>query len=113
MKYAIYNPNNKPESELPVIYGFNDGGSDGFLYGTLLAEDGTALGGHICSNEGYMYSDLGILEGSRDDRHEHFRKHYPEGYRMDFVPYDQVKQHVGLLSAFAKHKAKAEVDRLT
>lgn len=32
MKNAIYNPNDQPEHMLPVIYGFNNGGSPGFRY---------------------------------------------------------------------------------
>lgn len=108
MKFAVYNPHNKPESELPVIYGFNNGGSRGFYYAALIAEDGEPMGGHLCSSEGFMYGDLGILEGSREDRHEGFRKHYPDGYRMDFVPYDQVKSHAGLLAAIEKNNALAE-----
>lgn len=83
--WAIHNPNNKPVEELPVIFGFNNGGSDSWYDAVLLAEDGTYLGGHVCSHECYMEHDLGILEGTRDDRHEGFRKHYPDGYRMAFV----------------------------
>lgn len=101
--YAVFNPNNKPVDQLPVIYGFNNGGSAGFFSGCLLAEDGEPLGGHCCSHEGYMYGDLGILEGSRPDRHETFRNHYPDGYRMDFVGYADVPAHVGLNAAFKRH----------
>lgn len=100
--YAIHNPNNKPLPELPVIYGFNNGGSKGWLQAVLLAEDGTCLGGHCCSHEGYMRHDLGILEGSRPDRHEEFRKHYPDGYRMNFVPWEDEE----LQAAFKKNQEK-------
>lgn len=86
--YAVFNPNNRPIADLPVIYGFNNGGSPGMYSACLLASDGTGMGGHGCSHEGYMRHDLGILEGSRPDRHEGFRKHFPEGYRMDFVKWD-------------------------
>ncbi len=89
-----------------MIYGFNNGGNVGFLDATLLAEDGTFLGGHICSYEFYMPGDLGILEGSRPDRHETFKKHYPAGYRMDFVPYDEVRAHSGLMAAIEKAAAR-------
>lgn len=109
-KFAVYNPHNKPVSELPVIYGFNNGGSPGWMSACLLAEDGSAMGGHICSSEGFMYGDLGILEGRREDRHEEFRKHYPDGYRMDFVPGDEVKTHAGLDAAYQKHLAKQTQD---
>ena len=65
----------------------------------LLAEDGTCLGNHLCSSEEYMPADLGILEGTRKDRHEDFRKHYPDGYRMEFVRGDDVIVHAGLMAA--------------
>ena len=108
MNNAIYNPHGKPESELPVIYGFNNGGSAGFMFGVLLAEDGTGLGSHLCSHEGFMLGDLGILEGSRPDRHEGFKQHYPDGYRMEFVGYSNVGGHLGLNKAFDLNKAKAD-----
>jgi hypothetical protein len=82
---AVFNPHGKLISMLPVIYGFNNGGSRGDFEGALMADDGTYLGGHICSSEGFMIGDLGIREGSRPDRHESFRAHYPDGYRMAFV----------------------------
>lgn len=114
MKYATYNPNKKPVDELPVIYGFNNGGSPGWFSGQLIAEDGEPMGSHVCSCEGYMYGDLGIIEGSRPDRHDGFKEKYPDGYRMDFVPYDKVDSHSGLSAAFAKHDAKykSELDEV-
>jgi hypothetical protein len=103
--YEIFNPHGKPIAELPVIYGFNNGGSADWWNGDLLAEDGHFLGGHICSNEGYMPHDLGVLKGSRPDRHEGFQKHYPDGYRMDFVPIAETKTHEGLNTAYQRHLA--------
>ncbi len=100
--YAVYNPHGKPIEDLPIIYGFNNGGSPGWMHAALVAEDGEYLGSHVCSAEAYMPHDLGILSGSRPDRHETFRKHYPDGYRMDFVHHS----HAGLCAAVAKHQAK-------
>ena len=105
--YAVFNPHNKPVEDLPVIYGFNNGGSPGWYSGVLLAADGEALGGHVCSHEGYMRHDLGVMAGSRPDRHETFRQHYPDGYRMDFVPASEVLTHPGLEAAYQKNQAKA------
>jgi hypothetical protein len=107
-RFAVYNPHNKPTEELPVIYGFNNGGSPGWYSGVLLAEDGTGLGGHMCSHEAFMYGDLGIVEGSRPDRHEAFREHYPDGYRMDFVSSSDVMAHPGLDAAYLKNQAQAK-----
>lgn len=106
--YSVFNPQNKPVDDLPVIYGFNNGGKAGLLLATLVAEDGTALGSHCCSHEFYMRHDLGIADGSRPDRHETFQKHYPDGYRMDFVPYDGVKAHEKLLKAFSLNRINRE-----
>lgn len=106
--YASFNPHDKPLEELPVIWGFNNGGSPGWYSGVLLADDGTSLGGHVCSHEGYMRHDLGIVEGSRPDRHETFRKHYPNGYRMDFVPAAEVTTHPGLEAAYQRNQAKRD-----
>ena len=102
--YVVYNPHNKPVAELPVIYGFNNGGEPGWFSACLLAEDGVGLGGHICSHEGFMRHDLGCLEGSRPDRHEHFREHYPDGYRMDFVQASDVRTHPGLNAAYQRNQ---------
>lgn len=88
MSNAIYNPNAEPIEALPFIFGFNNGGSPGWMHGQLIAEDGTPMGSHLCSNESFMPGDLGILEGRRLDRHEGFREHYPGGYRMEFVAFD-------------------------
>lgn len=105
--WAVFNPNDRPVMELPVIYGFNNGGSPGWMSAVLLAEDGTGLGGHCCSAEVYMPHDLGVLEGTRPDRHEEFRAHYPDGYRMEFVSGKDVRTHAGLNAAYEKNQAKA------
>lgn len=104
--YAVFNPLGKPVAELPIIYGFNNGGQTGLLSAVLLAEDGVCLGGHACSHEAYMRHDLGILEGTRPDRHEMFREHYPDGYRMDFVEAQHVRDHPGLEAAYQRNQAK-------
>lgn len=106
--YAFHNPHDKQFTELPIIYGFNNGGRPGWYEGVLLSQDGEYLGGHICSHEGYMPHDLGILDGCRPDRHEGFKKHYADGYRMEFVGRDDVNSHEGLQSAISKYDEKQE-----
>lgn len=98
--FAVFNPHDKPTNELPRIYGFNNGGSPGFLTGQLIAEDGEAMGSHCCSHEVYIPHDLGCLEGSRPDRHEGFRNKYPDGYVMEFVCARDVKGHAELMEAY-------------
>ena len=95
--YAVYNPCNRPLEDLPFIIGFNNGGSPGWYTGQLISEDGFPLGNHICSHEGYMKHDLGILEGARPDRHEEFKKFYPNGYKMDFVGLEEAKNKTHLI----------------
>lgn len=99
-RIAVYNPHNKPISELPVIYGYNGGGNAGYMAAILITEDGFDIGDHTCSSEAYMPHDLGILENSRPDRHVYFRRYYPDGYRMEFVSYNDVDTHKGLQKAF-------------
>ena len=106
--YAVYNPKKLKIKDLPIIYGFNNGGCIGMLSAQLIAEDGTCLGGHCCSSEGFMYGDLGIIKGYRKDRHEDFKKHYPKGYRMDFVSHGDVKAHDGLSNAIKLNEKLGE-----
>lgn len=108
---AVFNPCGKAVETLPVIYGFNNGGSPGWYSGCLLAEDGEGLGGHLCSHEGFMPGDLGCLEGSRADRHEGCKEHYPEGYRMEFVPERDAMSHAGLEAAYQRNQAKSVEDQ--
>lgn len=97
--YVIFNPNEKPVEELPVIIGFNNGGQMGWLEAVAIAQDGVVLGGHICSSEAYMPFDLGLVEDSRSDRLDEYKKHYPDGFRCEFVPHAKAKDHTGLRDA--------------
>jgi hypothetical protein len=108
---AVYNPHNKPVNELPFIFGFNNGGSLGFMHAQLIAQNGPGLGSHLCSSEAYMPADLGILEGTRADRHEGFREHYPDGYRMLFVPSDKIDGCLELQEAFERNKELAAAEK--
>lgn len=106
-RVRVFNPHERTIEELPVIYGFNNGGRPGWYIGILLAEDGTHLGSHCCSHEGYMPADLGVLEGTSPERHETFMGHYPDGYRMEFVSFKDVKAHEGLTEAYRLNQEKA------
>lgn len=109
--YEVWNPHNKPVEDLPVIMGFNNGGSPGWYSAVAIAEDGMGLGGHLCSHEGYMRHDLGILAGSRPDRHENdYRKHYPDGYRMTFIESADIKTDTKLQRAFELNKKLQEAE---
>lgn len=107
--FAVYNPHNKPVEDLPAIYGFNNGTNYFGAMAVSISEDGVCLGSHTCSSEGYMPHDLGMLEGTRRDRHaDDYQKHYPDGYRMEFVPSDQIDAHAGLTAAFRLNKQRED-----
>ena len=111
LRNAVFNPRSKSLDELPTIFGFNNGGSPGWMSAVLLAEDGTCLGGHCCSSEAYMPADLGVLEGTREDLHAAFREHYPDGYRMEFVRGEEVRNHPGLTAAYQRNQEKAAAEQ--
>jgi hypothetical protein len=81
------------------IYCFSNvvGGRDGIAY--AIGDDGVVLGSHWCSHEFYVPHDLGVLEGARPDRHETYKKHFPNGYEMEFVRNADFDTHEGLREA--------------
>lgn len=94
------------QNDLPVIYVYSaaPNGGDGPCF--ALAEDGVCLGSHWCSHEGFAPGDLGVREGSRPDRHEHYRAHYPGGYRMEFVAHRDLPKHDGIARALELNAAQ-------
>jgi hypothetical protein len=44
-----------------------------------IAEDGTILAGHICSDEEWAKHELGLTS---ERSHDTYRGHYPEGYEV-------------------------------
>ncbi|MFM0044067.1 hypothetical protein [Paraburkholderia sediminicola] len=93
------------------IYVFSNvvGGGDGPAY--AMAEDGTILGSHYCSHEGFAVGDLGVTPGSRPDRHVTYAEHYPDGYEMEFVRSSEIDAHVGLQAAFKLNAQRAETEK--
>lgn len=106
---VVFNPSERPLAELPAVYAFSNvvGGGDGIAY--AMAADGNVLGSHWCSNEGYVPADLAVVDGWMSDRHEEYRKHYPDGYRMEFVRAADVKNHPGLTEAFRLNQQQSPV----
>jgi hypothetical protein len=105
----IYNPHSKPTKELPVIFGFPAGRykNSGNFEGILLAEDGTVLGKHLSSDEAWLATDLGLTDNS--SKHvDDMTKHYPEGFRCEYVKWDDVHTNAGLVTATANYLAKRE-----
>lgn len=104
---AVFNPNNRHLDDLPTIYGYNAGqraslslSCDTECVGYLIAQDGTDLGYCVCESHVSLAATLGCLEDTAPERHiESFRRHYPDGYIMEYVPKGQVKDHKGLTEA--------------
>jgi hypothetical protein len=110
-KPVVYNPNEQPLEELPEIMCFSAmaNGGDGIAY--ALAEDGAGLGSHWCSHEGYVSHDLAVLEGCHISRHETYKEHYPNGYRMRFILSKDVKSDEKLQKAFYRNERIAEEEK--
>jgi len=104
---VVFNPQNVAVEGLPAIYAFsNVRDGDGVAY--AMAADGTVLGSHWCSADGYVPHDLAVLAGCREDRHETYRAHYPNGYRMEHVPLRDVRTHAGLREAWRLNQEAGE-----
>lgn len=105
---TVFNPKGYALKELPIVFGFSNGGQPGFMHALAIAEDGTVLGDHMCSDESYMPADLGLIEGRRPDRQAAFAAHYPDGYRAEFVTAAAIPGHARLLAALGRaNKAAA------
>ena len=82
------------------IYCFNNGGPEKFLTAMAMAEDGTILATHICSDEYYMEHDLGITSNLK---HKNYNSHYGEGnWKLEWV--EDPPTHKGLQAAYKKNQ---------
>jgi hypothetical protein len=71
-----------------------------------MAEDGKVLVSATCSHEDEAKTELGVNEGTAEDCHVVYRKYFPGGYVMEFIPASNLDDHKGL------HKAlKANQER--
>lgn len=85
------------------IFVFCNSCSPGWHSAIALAEDGTALAGHICSAHGWIPHDMGLTS---DWKHEVYKKHYPEGWGLVLVePVDDPLKHPGAAAAIARNQA--------
>ena len=62
--------------------------------GFAVAEDGHLLASHISSTPEFSKHDLGLTS---EWQHGHYRKHYPDGYELEWV--EDRKTHQGLQEA--------------
>ena len=96
------------DTVLPKIYCFMSSMSDigGIAY--AIAEDGNVLGSHFCGGEWFVEQDLGVTKDTRPDKHETYKKHYPNGYEMVFVQMEDIEAHKGLQNAFKLNQELAK-----
>ena len=88
------------------IFVFINGGVPGFFQVVALAEDGTALSGHLSSNEYWAKHDMGI--GS-DWRHEHYDEHYGAGnWELEWIESDDRDSHAGLREAYRLNQIQGQ-----
>lgn len=83
--------------EKPKVYCFStarDGGA-GTAFG--LAEDGTVLAHHGCSDESFVPGDL----GSTSHNCAKYEAHYPDGFAVEFVSAARIAKHEGLWGAMS------------
>lgn len=93
-------------SSKPKIFLFNNTQEEGWGVCYSVAEDGTGLGSHLCSNSGFMKWDL----HDRPDRKKSCDEHYPNGYELVIVPDEEVKTHPGLSAAIKLNCQKAKCE---
>lgn len=71
-----------------------------------LAEDGTGICGHYSSSITFAKHDMGLTS---DWKHEHYKKHYPDGYELIWV--DDPDTHAGFLAANELHQQKRKEEQ--
>jgi hypothetical protein len=88
----------------PKIYCFiNSGKGTDWVTALALAEDGHCLASHDSSCDAWAHHDIGHTS---DWKHEEYRKHYPDGYEVEWV--EDPRAHAGLAAAYAKNQELAK-----
>ena len=73
---------------------------------SAMAEDGTALGGHICSSHSFIAHDMGINENGW--KRDIYAEHYPDGFEVVWV--EDPKHHAGLDAAYKLNQQRKPED---
>lgn len=95
------------KTTVPTIYCFLNGGSPGWYSVMAISQDGHVLAGHVCSSSSFFLHDIGI---ESDWKHDKYREHYPDGYRLEWVERDEIDGHAGLQEAFRLGNERKEDD---
>lgn len=99
------------EKQLPKIYVFCNSCSPQCHRFMAIAEDGTFLGGHICSGHEYADHDMGVVENGW--KRDLYAAHYPGGFtveRLDIRSRQDADNHPGLSNAFKLNQAMTAAD---
>jgi len=73
--------------------------SPGDVIGFALAEDGTALAKHLSSSVVFSKHDMGITSTWH---HDEYKKHYPDGYELEWIDEKDLGSHAGYQEAVRK-----------
>lgn len=88
----------------PKVFLFiNSGAGTDMVMSMAMAEDGTVVGGHCSSSNGFAKHDIGATSTWH---HDGYAKHYPDGYECEWV--DDVKGHAGLMAASALNQERGK-----
>lgn len=82
-----------------IVQGSTRGGD---VIGYAVAEDGTGLSSHLSSSVGFSQHDMGF---TGTWKHDVYKKHYPDGYEVEWVNESDIEGHEGLQAALVKNKA--------
>ncbi len=93
---------------LPVIYVFcnqkNCDGSGTWHEMVAIAEDGTHLAQHVCSNHFYAPHDMGIVESGW--KRDLYAKHYPNGFSVKWIEGKELANFAAEVQRTAPKEAK-------
>jgi hypothetical protein len=102
-------------AELPAIYVFcnqkNCDGSGDWHSMIAVAEDGTALAGHICSSHSWAMHDMGVNEDGW--KRELYAAHYPNGFRVIWLGTQSEKEELIARLPKPAREARVLVDDLS
>jgi hypothetical protein len=94
-------------TDKPLIFAWLNGGSSEWYRCMSMSEDGEVLAGHVCSHENFAPHDLGVTSNWK---HEEYIKKYPDGFRITYVPYAEVKNYAPIQEAFKRNKERQHED---
>lgn len=109
--YLVHNPHGKPVEELPIIYGAAVADlKDLGVGGKTITQEGMFLANWLSSNEEFLKSDLGIVEGGKASMKVLFDRVYPDGYRTEYVSLKDHDTHPVIGPILKAVEAKVDAD---